>query len=99
MARPENGKSRIRLMIPEFHSCGRKKIYYGNPSISRSEEHTSELQSLMRISYAVFGFKLTNEHSACGDLDLVPAVPRGILARSSDLIRTRINSQHILDPT
>src|SRR3546814_9876285 len=28
--------------------------------ISRSEEHTSELQSLMRISYAVFCFKKTN---------------------------------------
>src|SRR3546814_1145193 len=27
---------------------------------SRSEEHTSELQSLMRISYAVFGFKKQN---------------------------------------
>src|SRR3546814_2307039 len=27
------------------------------PSISRSEEHTSELQSLMRISYAVFCLK------------------------------------------
>src|SRR3546814_987293 len=26
----------------------------------RSEEHTSELQSLMRISYAVFGFKTKN---------------------------------------
>src|SRR3546814_9916219 len=26
----------------------------------RSEEHTSELQSLMRISYAVFGLKQTN---------------------------------------
>src|SRR3546814_10438047 len=26
----------------------------------RSEEHTSELQSLMRISYAVFCFKKTN---------------------------------------
>src|SRR3546814_2265260 len=26
----------------------------GRPSLSRSEEHTSELQSLMRISYAVF---------------------------------------------
>src|SRR3546814_2125952 len=26
----------------------------------RSEEHTSELQSLMRISYAVFCFKQTN---------------------------------------
>src|SRR3546814_4093327 len=28
--------------------------------ISRSEEHTSELQSLMRISYAVFCLKKTN---------------------------------------
>src|SRR3546814_4148255 len=27
------------------------------PPLSRSEEHTSELQSLMRISYAVFGLK------------------------------------------
>src|SRR3546814_8105601 len=27
---------------------------YGMPAIFRSEEHTSELQSLMRISYAVF---------------------------------------------
>src|SRR3546814_9924317 len=29
----------------------------GTPSVSRSEEHTSELQSLMRISYAVFCLK------------------------------------------
>src|SRR3546814_5306031 len=28
---------------------------------SRSEEHTSELQSLMRISYAVFGLKNTKK--------------------------------------
>src|SRR3546814_4860954 len=28
----------------------------------RSEEHTSELQSLMRISYAVFCFKKKKEH-------------------------------------
>src|SRR3546814_2294065 len=28
----------------------------------RSEEHTSELQSLMRISYAVFCLKKTKEH-------------------------------------
>src|SRR3546814_4746956 len=27
------------------------------PQVSRSEEHTSELQSLMRISYAVFCLK------------------------------------------
>src|SRR3546814_4152692 len=30
-------------------------------SASRSEEHTSELQSLMRISYAVFCLKKTKE--------------------------------------
>src|SRR3546814_1167175 len=30
------------------------------PSFPRSEEHTSELQSLMRISYAVFCLKKTN---------------------------------------
>src|SRR3546814_3742951 len=29
----------------------------GRPSRDRSEEHTSELQSLMRISYAVFCLK------------------------------------------
>src|SRR3546814_9927006 len=28
---------------------------------ARSEEHTSELQSLMRISYAVFGLKKQNQ--------------------------------------
>src|SRR3546814_1544532 len=30
----------------------------------RSEEHTSELQSLMRISYAVFCLKKKNRHEA-----------------------------------
>src|SRR3546814_3967498 len=29
----------------------------GKPAVARSEEHTSELQSLMRISYAVFCLK------------------------------------------
>src|SRR3546814_8596127 len=29
------------------------------PALSRSEEHTSELQSLMRITYAVFWLKKT----------------------------------------
>src|SRR3546814_5006273 len=32
-----------------------------HPAPSRSEEHTSELQSLMRISYAVFCLKKTKE--------------------------------------
>src|SRR3546814_5882014 len=32
-------------------------VVFGGPSRMRSEEHTSELQSLMRISYAVFCLK------------------------------------------
>src|SRR3546814_15311386 len=32
------------------------------PASGRSEEHTSELQSLMRISYAVFCLKKKNRH-------------------------------------
>src|SRR3546814_8884063 len=35
---------------------------YGKESLIRSEEHTSELQSLMRISYAVFCLKKKNKH-------------------------------------
>src|SRR3546814_9734229 len=39
--------------------------YARNPIPERSEEHTSELQSLMRISYAVFCLKKkTNIHSS-----------------------------------
>src|SRR3546814_7353640 len=37
-----------------FGRCGR---YFGLRPDKRSEEHTSELQSLMRISYAVFCLK------------------------------------------
>src|SRR3546814_2154412 len=33
-----------------------------SPAPSRSEEHTSELQSLMRISYAVFCLKNKTDH-------------------------------------
>src|SRR3546814_2774897 len=33
------------------------------PPACRSEEHTSELQSLMRISYAVFCLKKKHKHS------------------------------------
>src|SRR3546814_8980597 len=35
----------------------------GSPYIDRSEEHTSELQSLMRISYAVFCLKKKNKNT------------------------------------
>src|SRR3546814_8980644 len=34
-------------------------VLFGSAFVIRSEEHTSELQSLMRISYAVFYLKKT----------------------------------------
>src|SRR3546814_2103040 len=52
LAFPADGRNRcvprsVSACIPAFRP----------PSIGRSEEHTSELQSLMRISYAVFCLK------------------------------------------
>src|SRR3546814_10752724 len=40
-----------------------------NLGANRSEEHTSELQSLMRISYAVFCLKTTNPQQHASSLD------------------------------
>src|SRR3546814_3442017 len=39
----------------------------GDKSSTRSEEHTSELQSLMRISYAVFCLKQQNQTKTTND--------------------------------
>src|SRR3546814_3182040 len=39
------------------HGIGRSTAYKDSFIFDRSEEHTSELQSLMRISYAVFCLK------------------------------------------
>src|SRR3546814_4736092 len=36
------------------------QVVHGGKPVVRSEEHTSELQSLMRISYAVFCLKKKN---------------------------------------
>src|SRR3546814_16630279 len=38
------------------------RIVYGETDAESSEEHTSELQSLMRISYAVFCLKKKTNH-------------------------------------
>src|SRR3546814_6092320 len=42
------------------HGAGAVVARKRNPRFLRSEEHTSELQSLMRISYAVFCLKKKN---------------------------------------
>src|SRR3546814_6041514 len=59
--------SNVRCLCPECH-LERTREQFGHRARStigedgwplRSEEHTSELQSLMRISYAVFCLKTT----------------------------------------
>src|SRR3546814_7071606 len=44
-------------MAPHALDIGHQAASLKQPASSRSEEHTSELQSLMRISYAVFCLK------------------------------------------
>src|SRR3546814_5707186 len=54
----EDRKGRIKSgLLADFVILDR------NPLTTRSEEHTSELQSLMRISYAVFCLKKKNNNN------------------------------------
>src|SRR3546814_9925930 len=59
----------IRIERPHACDCQGAPVAPGASGRGRSEEHTSELQSLMRISYAVFCLKkkrsirLINLHS------------------------------------
>src|SRR3546814_9033185 len=50
---------------PRFSTCGAVLIseWTGRRIVIRSEEHTSELQSLMRTSYAVFCLKKKNTNN------------------------------------
>src|SRR3546814_2195372 len=66
---PESCAYKLRAAdksLPEWHYliCGdREAVHRAGQSIrGRSEEHTSELQSLMRISYAVFCLKKKIQH-------------------------------------
>src|SRR3546814_2061995 len=60
---PENREQRLRRRDPFANRLpGAKQPAFGGGRVrtahaDRSEEHTSELQSLMRISYAVFCLK------------------------------------------
>src|SRR3546814_6865187 len=54
----EHGLEPIQLFVSADDLPFMKGLPY--PLVERSEEHTSELQSLMRISYAVFCLKKNN---------------------------------------
>src|SRR3546814_6401888 len=47
---------------PRRHQRAERDDPFEHAADERSEEHTSELQSLMRISYAVFCLKKKNTH-------------------------------------
>src|SRR3546814_6814838 len=55
-------KERVVGAYLEFFGAGASSLTLGDRATisNRSEEHTSELQSLMRISYAVFCLKKKN---------------------------------------
>src|SRR3546814_5346288 len=58
--RPRAGERRVAEMSAAAGVHGGDKLQargIGHMGFGRSEEHTSELQSLMRISYAVFCLK------------------------------------------
>src|SRR3546814_2716719 len=65
---PPDGLNKFLIYLRKKHYCFSSELllfqYLSNSSVNlelgldiRSEEHTSELQSLMRISYAVFCLK------------------------------------------
>src|SRR3546814_2421820 len=53
----------MRHRLPQFGHLFSSDAYSAG-YYSRSEEHTSELQSLMRISYAVFCLKKKTKHNS-----------------------------------
>src|SRR3546814_8380875 len=56
VVREQISKGRVGLLVDYSNGAGRAFIarYTAEAVVNRSEEHTSELQSLMRISYAAF---------------------------------------------
>src|SRR3546814_1643912 len=54
------GKRLFHRLLNECDQCSDDLIVFAQ--LRRSEEHTSELQSLMRISYAVFCLKKKKTH-------------------------------------
>src|SRR3546814_4130641 len=63
-ARPVDVYRALRALNPSpymyFIDTGDTQVVGASPEILRSEEHTSDLQSLMRISYALFCLKKNN---------------------------------------
>src|SRR3546814_3481736 len=69
---------------PEARERADVRAEQGAVGVVRSEEHTSELQSLMRISYDVFCLKKKKKKTECIHTDT-------IIKQKIDLINTQID--------
>src|SRR3546814_1930346 len=58
--RSDDGAQALCLLASLLHCSGLDLGDFGNRLVNRSEEHTSELQSLLRISYSVLCLKKKN---------------------------------------
>src|SRR3546814_6509436 len=88
----------FRSVLPSFDSARTKTPERSRPSLSlrstrRSEEHTSELQSLMRISYAVFCLK-KKTHSHEPGIGPLRTAPRLFLSPILDTTKSPITDTH-----
>src|SRR3546814_4690638 len=71
-----SGKSPFGAILIRRHAIVRHQVTLQHlqllPVFKRSEEHTSELQSLMRISYAVFCLKKKNKQTNYKNINKYP---------------------------
>src|SRR3546814_5089767 len=85
--RSASGSARRRALTSDRHrrTAGRQCASCAAPlPDARSEEHTSELQSLMRISYAVFCLKKNKQYTHTEHTYVVPStVQQNILILST----------------
>src|SRR3546814_2919670 len=59
----DSGVAEVAIALRTGSPTAKKPEDAGFKVLSRSAEHTSELHSLLRISYAVSSFHTTNQHS------------------------------------
>src|SRR3546814_6840645 len=81
-----------RSDMPSSFDRPNARCWAGRRRSTRSEEHTSELQSLMRISYAVFCLKQKNNKTGQSEYQTFPHIQSHPAKRST--ILSHASKQH-----
>src|SRR3546814_6006253 len=86
----------FRSKSTEEHHCGQPPTVHKSPT--RSEEHTSELQSLMRISYAVFCLKKKTKKKQNNNItpthNNISHIQKNFLHPTNTHIQIKLKSKH-----